>query len=122
MIFLRALSLAVQSSLYRSTGWLALFRQPPPQLQLAAGMTMVPPAAAAASTAAASTTSRILQDLAIWFAVPKQKVSRHKKRLKTTLQNRIPLRRDIVVDGRTGEMTTRHKMPANWKEYLPKML
>jgi ribosomal protein L32 len=56
---------------------------------------------------------------ALWLAVPKQKVTRHKKRLKTTVQKRIPLRRDIVTDPRTGETTLRHKMPFNWKDYLP---
>lgn len=58
---------------------------------------------------------------ALWFAVPKQKVTRHKKRLKTTLQKRIKLRHDIITDPRTGETTLRHKMPANWKDYLPKV-
>jgi ribosomal protein L32 len=62
-----------------------------------------------------------LQD-ALWFAVPKQKVTRHKKRLKTTLQKRIPLRKDIVTDPRTGETTRMHRLPFNWKEYLPKKI
>ena len=57
----------------------------------------------------------------IWFAVPKKKVSRHKKRLKTTLQKRIRLRKDIVVDPRTGEVSLKHRMPFNWKDYLPKV-
>ena len=55
----------------------------------------------------------------LWFAVPKKKVSRHKKRLKTTVQKRIPLNRNIVTDPRTGEVTLQHKMPANWRDYLP---
>ena len=58
---------------------------------------------------------------ALWLAVPKKKVTRHKKRLKTTVQKRIKLRRDIVTDPRTGETTLRHKMPFNWKDYLPKV-
>jgi ribosomal protein L32 len=58
---------------------------------------------------------------ALWFAVPKKKVSRSKKRLKTTFQKRIPLRHDIVADPRTGEPTLRHKLPFNWKEtYIPR--
>jgi ribosomal protein L32 len=61
----------------------------------------------------------LLQD-SIWFAVPKKKVTRHKKRLKTTLQKRIPLRKDIVTDPRTGEVTLSHRLPSNWKDYLPK--
>jgi len=61
-----------------------------------------------------------VDDLSTWhFAVPKKKVTRHKKRLKTTVQKRIELRRDIVTDPRTGEISLRHKMPSNWREYLP---
>ncbi|GKY97060.1 hypothetical protein MPSEU_000664600 [Mayamaea pseudoterrestris] len=67
-----------------------------------------------------STSSSILQDF-LWFAVPKKKISRHKKRLKTTLQKRIKLKSNIIVDPRTGEVTLQHKMPANWREYLPEM-
>lgn len=65
--------------------------------------------------------SSSLFDTALWFAVPKQRVTRHKKRLKTTVQKRIPLRKDIVVDPRTGEVTLKHKLPFNWKDYLPKV-
>lgn len=55
----------------------------------------------------------------LWlFAVPKSKITRHKKRLKTTLQKRIPLRENIVTDPRTGQTTLRHHMPFNWKDYL----
>lgn len=82
----------------------------------------------------------------IWFAVPKSKVSRGKKRMKTTLQKRIKLKDNIVIgeyylrriqlalenpvahisssisilaDKRTGELTLKHKLPYNWKNYLP---
>jgi ribosomal protein L32 len=54
----------------------------------------------------------------LWFAVPKKQVTRHKKRLKTTVQKRIPLRTDIVLDPRTGQITRKHRMPVNWKDYL----
>lgn len=54
----------------------------------------------------------------LWFAVPKKQVTRHKKRLKTTIQKRIPLRTDIVLDPRTGQITRKHRMPVNWKDYL----
>lgn len=58
----------------------------------------------------------------LWlFAVPKKKVSRGKKRMKTTRQKRIPLKKNIVVDPRTGEFTLMHKLPFNWKDYLPDM-
>ena len=66
-------------------------------------------------------TPSLLDNLAVWFAVPKQKVSRHKKRLKTTVQKRIPLRQDIIKDPRTGEITRRHRLPFNWKDYLPEI-
>ncbi|KAL3805088.1 hypothetical protein HJC23_003316 [Cyclotella cryptica] len=55
----------------------------------------------------------------LWFAVPKSKVSRGKKRMKTTLQKRIKLKDNIVIDKRTGELTLKHKLPYNWKNYLP---
>jgi ribosomal protein L32 len=54
----------------------------------------------------------------LWFAVPKKQVTRHKKRLKTTVQKRIPLRTDIVLDPRTGQVTRKHRLPFNWKDYL----
>ena len=68
-----------------------------------------------------SDTASITWQDALWLAVPKKKVTRHKKRLKTTVQKRIKLRQDIVTDPRTGETTLRHKMPFNWKDYLPKV-
>lgn len=60
-----------------------------------------------------------LLDHALWFAVPKQKVSRMKKRRKATLRDRIKKREDIITDPRTGEKTLRHRLPENWKDYLP---
>jgi ribosomal protein L32 len=60
-------------------------------------------------------------DTALWFAVPKKKVTRSKKRMKTTRQNRIKIKQNIVVDPRTGETTLQHKLPYNWKDYLPKV-
>ena len=56
---------------------------------------------------------------ALWFAVPKKKVTRGKKRLKTTLQKRIKMKNNIVIDKRTGELTLKHKLPYNWENYLP---
>mmetsp|Transcript_15579 Transcript_15579/g.20295 ORF Transcript_15579/g.20295 Transcript_15579/m.20295 type:complete len:118 (-) Transcript_15579:50-403(-) len=61
-----------------------------------------------------------LQD-AFWFAVPKQKVSRSKKRMKTTVHKRIKLKENIISDPRTGEVTLMHKLPFNWEEYLPEI-
>mmetsp|Transcript_14602 Transcript_14602/g.26463 ORF Transcript_14602/g.26463 Transcript_14602/m.26463 type:complete len:99 (+) Transcript_14602:156-452(+) len=63
---------------------------------------------------------QVLQE-SLWFAVPKRKVTRSKKRMKTTKQYRIPLRQDIIADPRTGEPTLRHRLPFNWREsYIPK--
>jgi ribosomal protein L32 len=61
-----------------------------------------------------------LQDW-IWFAVPKSKISPSRKRMKTTKQKRIPMKKNIVFDHRTGEVTLKHKLPFNWKDYLPKI-
>ncbi|KAK1743349.1 hypothetical protein QTG54_005970 [Skeletonema marinoi] len=66
----------------------------------------------------ASTTPSPLEE-ALWFAVPKKKVTRGKKRLKTTLQKRIKMKNNIVIDKRTGELTLKHKLPYNWENYLP---
>mmetsp|Transcript_11685 Transcript_11685/g.13161 ORF Transcript_11685/g.13161 Transcript_11685/m.13161 type:complete len:143 (+) Transcript_11685:105-533(+) len=60
------------------------------------------------------------QEQHIWFAVPKSKISRSRKRMKNTRQKRIPLKKNIVFDPRTGEISLRHKLPFNWKDYLPK--
>jgi ribosomal protein L32 len=62
--------------------------------------------------------SSLWDDLHIWLAVPKQKISRSKKRIKTTVQKRIKLKRNIVRDPRTGETTLMHRLPFNWKDYL----
>ena len=58
---------------------------------------------------------------ALWFAVPKSRVTRGKKRMKTTNQKRIAKKANIITDARTGELTLMHKLPFKWKEYLPKM-
>jgi ribosomal protein L32 len=55
----------------------------------------------------------------LWLAVPKRKVTPGKKRMKTTNQKRIQKKDHIIVDGRTGEITLRHRLPFNWKDYLP---
>lgn len=55
----------------------------------------------------------------LWLAVPKRKVTPGKKRMKTTVQNRIKAKDHVIVDKRTGEPTLRHKLPFNWQDYLP---
>ena len=59
-------------------------------------------------------------DFSVWFAVPKRKHTRSRKRMKTTRQKRLKVKKNIVFDPRTGEVTLMHKMPFNWKDYLPK--
>lgn len=39
--------------------------------------------------------------------------------MKTTNQKRIKKKNHIIVDSRTGEITLRHRLPFNWKDYLP---
>jgi ribosomal protein L32 len=56
----------------------------------------------------------------IWFAVPKRKHTKSRKRMKTTVHKKLPLKQNIVFDPRTGEVTLKHKLPFNWKDYLPK--
>jgi ribosomal protein L32 len=63
-----------------------------------------------------TTLSKILLDIAIWFAAPKRKHTKSRKRKKTTISKRIPLRKNIVFDLPTGEVTLKHKLPYKWKE------
>ena len=56
----------------------------------------------------------------VWFAVPKSKVSRSKKRIKNYLKRTaLKQKSNIIVDGRTGEYTLKHHLPVRWKDYLP---
>ena len=87
-----------------------------PQLSLA-GVPMLDGAMNSAAAAPAESTNVLEESL--WFAVPKSKISRGKKRMKTTLQKRIKTKQNIVIDKRTGELTLKHKLPYNWKNYLP---
>lgn len=64
--------------------------------------------------------SDVLGGISILFAVPKRKHTKSRKRMKTTVPKRIPLKKNIVFDPRTGEVTLQHKLPFNWKDYLPK--
>jgi ribosomal protein L32 len=80
-----------------------------PQLALAGGMQQLMP-----------DTSE-WQEGSIWFAVPKRKHTPSRKRKKTTVQKRIPLKENIIFDYRTGEVTLKHMLPFNWKDYLPKI-
>lgn len=88
-----------------------------PQLALAstAPMFEIPPTSLEPDSPASSNPT--LADC-LWLAVPKRKVSRSKKRMKTTLQKRIKVKHHVIVDSRTGELTMRHRLPHNWKQYV----
>jgi ribosomal protein L32 len=58
------------------------------------------------------------EDLSTWFAVPKQKVSHSRKRMKQQFKNVIRPKQHICTCPRTGELTLRHRLPFNWKDYL----
>mmetsp|Transcript_11428 Transcript_11428/g.19005 ORF Transcript_11428/g.19005 Transcript_11428/m.19005 type:complete len:124 (-) Transcript_11428:205-576(-) len=100
------------------------FFRPTPQLALAGvgGVDIDPSAFASPSPNGASSSSggAGLFD-ALWLAVPKSRVTKGKKRMKTTKQKRIAKKANIITDARTGETTLMHKLPFNWKEYLPNM-
>mmetsp|Transcript_9236 Transcript_9236/g.11644 ORF Transcript_9236/g.11644 Transcript_9236/m.11644 type:complete len:115 (-) Transcript_9236:3223-3567(-) len=91
------------------------FQQPPLRLALAPEVSQ---SSLNNGLLSSTTTNPSLADC-LWLAVPKRKVSRSKKRMKTTVQKRIKDKEHIIVDSRTGEYTLRHRLPFNWKEYLP---
>ena len=97
------------------------FFRPAPQLALA-GAGGVPvdidPSALAPPSSSSSGGGAGLFD-ALWLAVPKSRKTKGKKRMKTTNQKRIAKKANIITDARTGETTLMHKLPFNWKEYLP---
>ena len=58
-----------------------------------------------------------LEDMNIWFAVPKSRISKSRKRMKHQL-SKIVNKTHIQPCPVTGEVTLRHKLPPNWKKYL----
>lgn len=59
------------------------------------------------------------EDLSTWFAVPKQKISKSKKRKKQFHKNHFKPKENITRCRTTGEVTLTHKLPFNWKDYIP---
>lgn len=117
MSFIQSVSRVISTAIYR---WVQ------PQLALAATscnygiLDRIPPSFHDFMDEGETTNSS--ENSGLWlFAVPKKKVSRSRKRMKTTRQKRIPLKKNIIVDPRTGEYTLMHKLPFNWKDYLPNM-
>lgn len=98
---IRSMSMAFESWGQR----LAVLRQP--QLQLCG------------TQAAAAVPSNFFDDISVWFAVPKQKISRSKKRMKAHQKRLIRPKENISFCPRTGEVTLKHKLPFNWKDYIP---
>lgn len=90
---------------------------PHPQLALAC----IPQQAALVQQQNNQPTSSVFDNLSIWFAVPKRKTSHSKKRLRTIYHKRIKIKNNIITDPRTGEITLMHRLPYNWKDYLPSM-
>ena len=88
-----------------------------PQLALAPTAPMFEIPSASLEPDSSASPSPTIADC-LWLAVPKRKVSRSKKRMKTTLQKRIKVKHHVIVDSRTGEMTMRHRLPHNWKRYV----
>ena len=62
-----------------------------------------------------------LPNPALWFAVPKNRTTRRRKRVKNWNKRQIYIKQNIIRDPRTGELTLMHRMPFNWKDYLPKV-
>jgi ribosomal protein L32 len=95
--------------------------RPSPQLALAGvgGVDIDPSAFAPPSSTGTSNGGGAGLFDALWLAVPKSRKTRGKKRMKTTNQKRIAKKANIITDARTGETTLMHKLPFNWREYLP---
>mmetsp|Transcript_42971 Transcript_42971/g.48791 ORF Transcript_42971/g.48791 Transcript_42971/m.48791 type:complete len:126 (+) Transcript_42971:43-420(+) len=55
----------------------------------------------------------------IWFAVPKSKISHSRKREKQFHKNHIPHKKNIIFCKQTGEVTLSHRLPYNWRDYIP---
>jgi len=86
-----------------------------PQLSLC-GVQQVNP------TTSTSSTINELIDSIFLFAAPKKRMSRSKKRMKTTIRDRLPLKANIIRDKRTGQMTLLHKLPFRWREHIPNLM
>ena len=86
-----------------------------PSLQLAG----VPLPVGAMEDDSSTITSTTPTSDAIWlFAVPKNRITRSKKRSKTTVQKSISKKQNIVVDRITGHLTLTHRLPFRWRDYL----
>eukprot|EP00558_Chaetoceros_sp_UNC1202_P003417 CAMPEP_0197246570 /NCGR_PEP_ID=MMETSP1429-20130617/15904_1 /TAXON_ID=49237 /ORGANISM="Chaetoceros sp., Strain UNC1202" /LENGTH=108 /DNA_ID=CAMNT_0042707261 /DNA_START=148 /DNA_END=471 /DNA_ORIENTATION=+ len=107
---IRSVVSATSSTIKRAGADMFAFFRPPvsPQLALAANGTHV-----IEPSSIHNSGSPTLADC-LWLAVPKRKVSRSKKRMKTTVQKRIKRKDHIIEDSRTGEVTLRHRLPFNW--------
>lgn len=108
------------STMKRKVAELSSFFRPTnmPQLQLQLAGDSIESGTSTISKSNTSTGNPTSIADCLWLAVPKRKVTPGKKRMKTTNQKRIKRKNHIIVDGRTGETTLRHRLPFNWKEYL----
>ena len=111
---IRALTSAATNVLRRTSDtFLSILHPPAPQLSLSPSF-----CGPSISSGVVQQQSPTIADC-LWLAVPKSKISRGKKRMKTTLQKAVKKKNHVIVDGRTGELTLRHRLPFNWKDYLP---
>eukprot|EP00565_Helicotheca_tamesis_P000097 CAMPEP_0185735224 /NCGR_PEP_ID=MMETSP1171-20130828/24627_1 /TAXON_ID=374046 /ORGANISM="Helicotheca tamensis, Strain CCMP826" /LENGTH=96 /DNA_ID=CAMNT_0028405439 /DNA_START=20 /DNA_END=306 /DNA_ORIENTATION=+ len=88
-----ATSLLHRASIYRQTLY--------PQLSLAGAGLPTPQSTPLETDTHNNNAPPTIMD-ALWFAVPKKRVSKGKKRMKTTVQKRVKVKNHIMVDGRTG--------------------
>lgn len=114
---IRALVTAATTAIKSPVAIFESLSSPPLIPHLAQGLTATASEFQIPSTATTSVGPSLFDCL--WLAVPKRKVTPGKRRMKTTIQKRIKKKDHIIVDERTGEITLKHRLPFNWKDYLP---
>mmetsp|Transcript_76 Transcript_76/g.104 ORF Transcript_76/g.104 Transcript_76/m.104 type:complete len:132 (-) Transcript_76:77-472(-) len=90
-----------------------------PQLCLASPITVNHSFDTAADTTCTTNNNNPFATSNWLFAVPKSKISHSRKRMKQFHKNHMPLKKNIVHCRRTGEVTLTHKLPKNWKDFIP---
>mmetsp|Transcript_25149 Transcript_25149/g.41737 ORF Transcript_25149/g.41737 Transcript_25149/m.41737 type:complete len:120 (-) Transcript_25149:189-548(-) len=80
---------------------------------------MVQPQLQLCGMQSSATVPSLLDDLSVWFAVPKQKISRSKKRMKSYQKRVIRPKENISLCPQTGQVTLKHRLPFNWRDFIP---
>mmetsp|Transcript_28893 Transcript_28893/g.43632 ORF Transcript_28893/g.43632 Transcript_28893/m.43632 type:complete len:136 (-) Transcript_28893:152-559(-) len=120
MTILRSLIFAMENLSCRTR--IAFFDQSPQLCLASTGTVHRPFDAASDTTSIQKSINGCINDLvpSTWlFAVPKSKVSHSRKRMKQFHKNHIPHKKNIVRCRRTGEVTLMHKLPMNWRDFIP---